>query len=1326
MTDRIQPLRAQLTRAHLPELWRRFRRPLLWVSLIAYFAFAGILLSLRYAVLPHIADYRADIERALGNAIDLPVTIGGIQADWQGLRPRLLLNHIDVADKAGRPALSFDRVEAVLGWSSLLHLGLRLHRLEIDAPVLNMRREENGQIFIAGLPLNSEDSNTSLSDWVLTQGQIVISDATLHWDDMLRKAPSLTLNKVNLNLHNSGSRHRVGLTAEPPPELAARLDLRADLKGGDLTQIAGWKGKVYAELDYADLAAWRTWFDYPVTLPRGSGGLRMWLDFAESRITAVTADLALADVQLRLGKNLPVLDLQRLHGRLSASRDGERYAVEGKKLSLSTLATRDSPAGLSLGPIDFSATLEMDENGQPVAMEARCNSLDISKLDALASYLPLPPEYERLLTELELEGRVDDLFTRWEGRSKRYAIRGNFRDLGIAPYGQLPGVRRLSGSIDGTEKGGVLSFDSRNAELSLPAIFAEPDIELQKLSAKLRWQRDGEQFDVNIDDLRFSNKDADGSLQGRYHGQAGTPGSIDITAQATRADGTAVWRYLPLAVNKEARDWVKQGITSGHSNDVKLVLKGDLGKFPFNDGSGTFKVLVKAQNATVRPATGWPDITGIDGDLAFIGSGMHINASKGQVLDASLSGVKVDIADLDSVTDQTLTITGKAKGPTQEFLKFIEASPVGERINHFTAPMSAVGNGELDLKLKLTLHDLDLSTVEGSYHFDNNKLTPDPSLPQLTEVKGKLDFTGDSIAVKDARGNMLGAPIVINIGTGKDGQIDINADGQFNVAALRKLYPLQLFDQLSGSARWKGNFAIRKSDVDVRIASDLTGLSSSLPEPFNKSVNTPMEFRLERKTLPVDGRNRKTDTPRREMQEILLGKQLRAQFIRTIGSGDIQRGYMAVGAVDSARLPERGAILSANLARIDVDFWRRMLARPNGGNGKTQDKSAAPNPFTQVDIQAGEVIVLNRTLQDVRLSAQQNGNTWKGDFRSKGVNAALDWTPGAEGKPGRIGGRISQLTIPNPNQQVTEIAKIQDDTMSELPALALVIDNVNLRGQNWGAVTLDAENRNGYWNTKFAVNNEDGNLTGDSRWRPDPNQHDTQLNFRLKASNLEKLLTRAGYADAIRRGTANLEGSLTWNDSPFNIDYPTLSGKLKVDMQSGQFKKLEPGFGRLLGVLSLQSIPRRITLDFRDIFSEGFAFDSIRGDLGVNKGIMETHDLAIAGPAARVRMSGSVNLPEETQNLHVRVQPVLGDTLAVGAMLASPAIGAVAWLAHKVLKDPIDQAFAFEYRVTGKWADPQVVKLETGRDINKAIAEEVSKQTPALKDTTAPKEPERK
>src|SRR5690606_34645811 len=144
------------------------------------------------------------------------------------------------------------------------------------------------------------------------------------------------------------------------------------------------------------------------------------------------------------------------------------------------------------------------------------------------------------------------------------------------------------------------------------------------------------------------------------------------------------------------------------------------------------------------------------------------------------------------------------------------------------------------------------------------------------------------------------------------------------------------------------------------------------------------------------------------------------------------------------------------------------------------------------------LIFLNRTLQDVRLSAQSSGTLWKADFRSKGVSAQLDWQPGKDGKPGRISGRIPQLTIPDPNQQITEIARLQDSADDQLPALALVIDNISVRGHDWGSVTLDADNRGGYWNAKFTVHNEDGNLSGDGRWRADPKQHDTQINFRLK------------------------------------------------------------------------------------------------------------------------------------------------------------------------------------------------------------------------------------
>jgi uncharacterized protein YhdP len=269
----------------------------------------------------------------------------------------------------------------------------------------------------------------------------------------------------------------------------------------------------------------------------------------------------------------------------------------------------------------------------------------------------------------------------------------------------------------------------------------------------------------------------------------------------------------------------------------------------------------------------------------------------------------------------------------------------------------------------------------------------------------------------------------------------------------------------------------------------------------------------------------------------------------------------------------------------------------------------------------------------------------------------------------------------------------QTDATRKMPAVDLVIDNFRLRDMAFGVVRVNAENREGMWQAQLDVKNDAAHLAGTGRWRPSPSAPATALNFRLDVTDAEKLLGRMGMPDAVRRGSGWIEGDLNWAGSPFSFDLPTLSGQLKTDVGKGQFKKLEPGVGRLLGVLSLQSLPRRITLDFRDIFSEGFAFDSIVGEASVKRGMMHTDELKIRGPAAKILLSGNVNLVAETQDLKVRVQPALGESVAVGAMLANPVAGAVAWAAQKLLNDPLDQVFAYEYAVTGGWSDPKVEKL---------------------------------
>jgi uncharacterized protein YhdP len=228
---------------------------------------------------------------------------------------------------------------------------------------------------------------------------------------------------------------------------------------------------------------------------------------------------------------------------------------------------------------------------------------------------------------------------------------------------------------------------------------------------------------------------------------------------------------------------------------------------------------------------------------------------------------------------------------------------------------------------------------------------------------------------------------------------------------------------------------------------------------------------------------------------------------------------------------------------------------------------------------------------------------------------------------------------------------------------------------------------------KLRISSADNVLNAEGLWQGWLTQPRTQLNFRMDVSDIGKTLTRWMLPAGVKGGTAKIQGKLSWAGSPPDFDFPTLSGSLDVQAAKGQFLKLDPGIAKLLGILSLQSLPRRISLDFRDVFSDGFAFDDIVGPVRVERGIATTDNFRIGGPSANVVMTGDVDLARETQNLRVRVSPHLSEAASLaGALIGGPIVGAAAYLAQKILRDPIEKLATFEYQVTGSWSDPQVSK----------------------------------
>ena len=267
------------------------------------------------------------------------------------------------------------------------------------------------------------------------------------------------------------------------------------------------------------------------------------------------------------------------------------------------------------------------------------------------------------------------------------------------------------------------------------------------------------------------------------------------------------------------------------------------------------------------------------------------------------------------------------------------------------------------------------------------------------------------------------------------------------------------------------------------------------------------------------------------------------------------------------------------------------------------------------------------------------------------------------------------------------------------------MDDLTLKGKQLGRLELLAQQHGRDWLLeRMHITNPDGVLTADGKWNMAAGKVQTQVNLKLEISDAGKILARSGYPNSVKNGSGKLEGEFIWQGGPDEFSHATLDGILKLDAGKGQFMKIDTGIGKLLGILSLQALPKHITLDFTDVFSEGFAFDSITGTAQIKQGVLSTNDFRIDGSAAKVTMLGQVDLNRETQNLRIRILPTVGNSVSLlGAFTAGPMVGIGTFIVNKLLREPLDKLASFEYNVTGTWADPNVVKMgqQTSGSANK-------------------------
>lgn len=1252
-----------------------------YAAVTAAFLFAVILLALRYWLLPNVEHYRVDFASSISRAAGQRVEVGAISADWAGLRPHLLLRDVQIYDKRGLPVLYLRSLENILSWRTLVAGEIRLYSLTIDEVSLAVRRNADGVIYLAGIPVNQPGQESGFADWLLRQGNVVVRNATLLWQDDMHGAPPLVLTHVNMRVENNGNQHNFGISAVPPASLASPIDLRGEFKGVTLRDFHAWQGSMYAKLDYTDISMWRNWLALPYALAGGSGGLQVWADMEGGALSGVTADVLLAGVRMRFARDLPEMEVKDMSGRIgwrrftgkpltvwfgAGKRGGDEFFSSKLRLML-----RD---GTEVMPVSFNARFLSAAGKQPAEGKAETDSLRLEPLVALARYLPLDASQREKLAQLSPRGGFQDFSASWKGDWKaplEYTLKGHFALLGLNAYEAFPGFSGLSGNLDGSQKGGTLSLSAQGAQLVLPKVFRAP-LEIDSLAVQVAWKKAKNEWDFKLNNASLANEDMAGTAYGTFHTVKGTPGFIDLTASFNRADGRRVGKYIPLVVGQGARDWLDTSFLAGGSSDVRLRLKGNLADFPYVDNkNGLFQITAKISGGKLDYAKGWPVIDHIAGDLLFEGKRMVLTTHEGNIFGAKLPKVRATIPDL-LTFDERLDIEGEVHGPTAEFLKFIEQSPVTEMINGFTEGMQAAGNGKLDLKLHIPLRNTQQTRLTGLYQFFNNRILAGEDIPPVEEASGKLQFTEAGVNIQNASAQILGGPATINASTQQDGTVRVGAQGKLTAAGLVRSNYIPYAKYLHGTAGWRGSLTLRKKLADFVVDSNLVGLSSDLPVPLNKKAAESVVLHIEKKIL----------NPQQDTVAISYGQMVNAKLLRRSDGRQMQldRGAVSFGGV-AALQPQTGLWVNGSLRYLDLDGWRSVVAQGDGKSGLGLAGGA---------LSVDTLDAFGRRFSDLRISASTQHDALLVTLNGKDIAGDLNFRSLPQGRS-KLTARFKNLTIPVAAPAKAGAPDAQDG--GDLPALDVIAENFQIRQRKLGKLELTASPFDHGWQIeKLRLTSPESSLQMDGYWQW-VGQPSTRVNLKLEVNDLGKFMTRFDQPDSIKRGTARLEGYAGWQGAPADLDYATLTGNFSLEAHSGQFMKVDPGIGKLLGILSLQALPRRITLDFRDVFSEGFAFDDIAANVRIQKGVASSDDFKMTGPAAKVVMSGETDLYRETQNLKVLVTPALGEGVSVAsALLGGPAVGLTALLLQKVLKDPLGQIASYEYLVTGTWTDPKVTK----------------------------------
>jgi uncharacterized protein (TIGR02099 family) len=1278
----------------------------LWeVAAITLVVVAVSLSVLRYS-LPYMDNQRHHLENWLEEKFGGELKIGEISAEWLGAGPAIVLRDVQLTQNSQSP-ISVDIGKTLIEvdfWASILAGNIRSSTFDLSEMLFTVDMTS----------LQQEDSEYPIVDALQTLFLQQLQSFSVNNSKVLlitkRDRQMVIIEK--LSWVNKDERHQ-GVGLLQVEELAKNsASFTLDLYGAE----NNLQGIFFAEAAEVDLSPWlNQWLDTRYELTESRGNFVVWASVLNNKLDAVQLDFSKSRFKWTDADS--TIDAAILGGKINGSPLGNDWLFDLQDIALQV---NDQVLESNWqGVLDIDGNLSIQHE----------NALQIDKILPLLPLVLKPPAYA-LLEQLQPQAILDELNLKFTLDGNTYA-NASMSNIGWQQTDFLPGLGNLTAELNWFNGNGHINLTGDDSQLFVQRTLSD-DLDYKQITADIYIESTEKGMIITAPEISFASDWLNVEQSFMYRS---ADNYLTLTGNVLAFD-VAQLKYLYPAdlMGQKTADYLLGALVAGEMSSAQILWQGAIDLFPFRKQQGIFQAAVELQQTHFIFDSQWPALTSMDAALLFENEALHILARQGDLLDISLSGVKATIPEL--TNNAVLLIDAQASASGQQVTELMLQSNIAESLGAALQQVVISEQVHVNLDLNIPLSGENIVASGIATLGDNGIYIPALDL-RLDHAKGDVSFVNDRVEFSDLSAYLLGQVVKIDFNGAAEessykGAIGLNGDWQ--IGPLLEQYHPGANNYLSGASEWQAQvqLTIPKDGFEYSavINSTLFGVESKLPSPFAKKSAQVLDLQL-------------TSSGDKQASTVSIALGDKVQFNGNLPHQDMQfsRAHLNIGESDSVGMG-LGFSVAVKMPELDSSEWYKTIST------LLADLPSSDAPLIsapqRIFVSADSALVASQKFTDVELVAKNNSDNWTLDLNAKqarakitfhkdwlqdGVNISADFIDLADWHSEQASLLAKQQT---PAQTATEqLLPTSKPLFSPDPATfpPIKFECLRCRYQNNELGRVDfslSRAAKGMHIDSLRLNNRNGIFDATGDWFLSENNSSTHLKGNITSSDFGALLKGFQFDSGIKDSKATADFDLSWKRAPYEFNFDSLNGDIDWRLSDGYLTDVPDKGSRLLTILSLESLVRKLKLDFRDVFAKGFFYDKIKGSFQISDGTADTRDTIVDGGAGEITMHGYTNLNSKELNYQIAFAPKVTSSLPVIiAYMVNPATALAALALDQVLTSA-KVISNIKFSLTGTIDDPKLEEL--GRDskditLPAQIAPDKELGTPSIDGDTSSESP---